>query len=76
MNFTWIITLLSIIGVILNIYKNKYCFIIWSITNFLWMIIDFYCKLYSQSFLFMIYFILAIYGLIKWLKDDKINKGN
>ncbi|MXD08521.1 nicotinamide mononucleotide transporter [Escherichia coli] len=50
-------------------YKSKYCFYIWTITNFAWCGIDFYYGLYSQSFLFLIYFILAIYGLIKWSKE-------
>jgi nicotinamide riboside transporter PnuC len=63
---TWIITVLSIIGVILNIYKYKYCFIIWAFTNFAWMIIDYKAELYSQSLLFGLYFILAIWGIIKW----------
>jgi membrane protein implicated in regulation of membrane protease activity len=68
---TWIITVLSIIGVLLNIYKNKYCFVIWSGTNFAWMVIDYNAKLYSQSALFMIYFILAIFGLWKWINETK-----
>ncbi len=33
----WIITILSIIGVILNIRKNRLCFRIWLITNACWM---------------------------------------
>ena len=75
---SWIVTIASIVGVILNIRKNKLCFLIWSITNFSWMVIDFYYKLYSQSALFAVYFILAIYGLWKWEKDEKrkITKGS
>ena len=61
-----IITVLTIIGVILNIYKNKHCFIIWAFINFAWMIIDYNAELYSQSLLFALYFILAIWGIIKW----------
>jgi len=69
---TWIITILSIIGVILNIYKNKYCFMIWAVTNFAWMVIDYRAGLYSQSLLFAVYFLLAIYGLWKWIEDAKL----
>jgi len=68
MDLTFIITFFSIIGVYLNIKKNKLCFIIWSMTNFAWMIIDFKAGLYSQSLLFALYFILAIYGLYEWRK--------
>ena len=63
---TWIITVMSIIGVILNIRKNKICFVIWTFTNFSWMCIDFYHGLYSQAFLFAVYFILSLYGLWEW----------
>ncbi len=62
----WIITVLSIIGVVLNIKKNKYCFIIWTITNGSWCIYDFIIGAYAQSFLFLIYFILAIWGIYEW----------
>jgi nicotinamide riboside transporter PnuC len=68
---SWIVALISIVGIILNIYKNKYCFAIWMVTNFSWMIIDFYKGIYSQAFLFLIYFILAIYGFVKWIIDNK-----
>lgn len=67
----WIITVFSILGVVLNIYKNKYCFIIWAVTNFSWMCVDFYYKIYSQAFLFLVYFCLAIFGLIKWYREEK-----
>lgn len=62
----WIITALSITGVILNTLKNKWCFAIWLVTNFAWMMINFYHKMYAQSFLFFVYFILAIWGLYNW----------
>jgi hypothetical protein len=63
---TWLLTILSIIGVVLNIYKKRSCFIIWSFTNGLWAIVDFYYEIYAQAALFTVYFCLAIYGLIKW----------
>ncbi len=66
----WIITALSILGVVLNIYKMRTCFYIWSVTNFAWMIIDWRAGLYSQSALFAVYFVLAIWGIIKWKSSD------
>jgi len=66
MIWTWLITILSIIGVVLNIHKRKECFYIWAVTNFAWMVIDFYKEIYSQSALFAVYFLLAVYGIIKW----------
>jgi len=64
----WLLTALSLIGVVLNIYKKKACFIIWAFTNFTWMIIDFAKGIPEQGVLFAIYFILAIWGLVKWNK--------
>ncbi len=65
----WNLVILSIIGVVLNIYKNKICFIIWAITNFSWMVVDFYKDIYSQAALFGVYFLLAIFGLYKWANE-------
>jgi nicotinamide riboside transporter PnuC len=64
----WFFVIVSIIGTVLNVYKNNYCFVLWAITNFFWVGINFYKHEYAQSFLFLIYFILAILGLWQWRK--------
>ncbi len=66
---TWIITGFSIIGVVANIYKKRWCFIVWTATNFSWMVVDFIHGLYSQAVLFLVYFVLAIYGWFRWGKE-------
>ena len=66
---TWVLTILSLIGVVLNIKKRKECFYIWGATNFGWVFIDYQAELYAQSFLFAIYFFLAIWGLYAWRRD-------
>jgi nicotinamide riboside transporter PnuC len=67
----WILTALSLAGVILNIKKKKSCFIIWAFTNFSWAIVDFRAGLHAQSALFTIYFCLAVWGLIEWGRKTK-----
>jgi nicotinamide riboside transporter PnuC len=67
--WTWFVTIASIIGTIANIYKKRWCFIIWLFTNSLWMIVDFYQGLYAQSFLFAVYVCLAVWGLIQWRRE-------
>jgi len=62
----WLITLLSLVGVILNIHKRRECFIVWGITNFIWAVYDWGIGAYAQSALFAVYFCLAVWGLIKW----------
>lgn len=75
MSWTWAITIASIIGTIANIKKKSWCFITWVITNFIWMIIDFRAGLYAQAFLFFIYVLLAIWGLIEWRMNSSIDGG-
>ena len=64
----WIITILSIVGVVANIYKKRWGFGVWIFTNSTWAYIDFKHGLPAQGWLFIIYTILAIWGLIKWRK--------
>lgn len=63
------ITILSLIGVVLNIKKRKECFLVWGFTNFVWMVYDFRIGAKEQAFLFFVYFLLAIYGLVEWGKN-------
>lgn len=64
--FTWILMIAALVGVILNIKKIRACFFIWAITNFFWMIVDFYKEIYAQSALFAVYFLLALWGIYEW----------
>jgi nicotinamide riboside transporter PnuC len=65
----FIVTLVSICGVILNIYKNNICFVIWIFTNSIWLIVDFWKGIPAQGCLFIVYVLLAIWGLIRWRKE-------
>lgn len=71
MTWTWAITVASIVGVVANIYKKKWCFTVWACTNFAWAVIDFEAGIYSQAALFACYFGLAIWGLLRWAKEGK-----
>lgn len=68
MNFTIIVTAISIIGTMANIYQKRWCFIIWLFTNSFWFTYDFAIGQYAQALLFAVYFILAVIGLVKWRK--------
>jgi len=67
---TWILTCLSIVGVVLNIRKDRRGFVIWMFTNISWAVIDFRHGLYAQTVLFIVYFFLALWGWITWMKQD------
>jgi hypothetical protein len=65
-DFMWLVTIASIIGTIANIYHKRWCFGIWVVTNALWTIYDYTLGAYSQAALGLVYFGLAIWGLIQW----------
>jgi hypothetical protein len=67
-DFTWLITIASIVGTVANIYKKQWCFAIWLVTNAAWMIVDFCAGMYPQAALFSVYVCLAVWGLVKWWK--------
>jgi len=63
---TWMLTVISLIGVVLNIYKDKHCFYLWAVSNSLWCVIDYKKGIYAQAVLMAIYFCLSIWGILKW----------
>ncbi len=62
----WVLFVLTIVGVILNIKKNKLCFIVWAVTNFAWMIVDYEAGIYAQAAKYAVFFVLALWGLWEW----------
>lgn len=64
----WLVTVLSLIGVVLNIYKRAECFAVWSVTNVAWMLYDIRIGAYPQAAMFFVYFVLSVWGLIRWRK--------
>ncbi len=66
----WILAGASLIGVILNIKKNRLCFVIWIGTNFTWTIVDFYKGIPAQGVLFLVYGCLAVWGILAWKKNE------
>ncbi|HBA73412.1 MAG TPA: hypothetical protein DCZ63_14850 [Geobacter sp.] len=63
---TWVLTILSIIGVILNTYQDRRCFYIWIVTNASWAVVDFSKGIHAQAAMFTLYLCLSIWGLYKW----------
>jgi len=65
-----LLTILSIIGVILNIYKRRECFVIWTLTNGLWAVYDYSIGAWEQGLLFTVYFGLAVWGWVRWTLEE------
>jgi len=68
--FTWFITSLSIIGVILNAQKKISGFYFWIPANLSWILIDLHKGIYAQAGLFSFYFIMCFYGIYSWQKKE------
>ncbi len=69
----WVLAAVSVVGVVLNIYKVRACFVLWILTNGFWTCYDVYKEVYPQAALFFVYFCLAIFGVVKW-KKGRINE--
>jgi nicotinamide riboside transporter PnuC len=66
---TWIVSTAALAGVYLNIRKNVFCFWIWSVTNLTWAVVDLQHGLPAQATLQYVYFLMSLYGIIKWSVD-------
>jgi len=62
----WLATVLSLVGVVLNIKHRRECFYVWAVTNAWWCGFDAWHGIWSQSALQGVYFCLAVWGLIEW----------
>ena len=63
---SWLITGLSLFGVILNIKKHRSCFLVWFCTNTFWCVYDWTIGATAQAALFGVYAVLAIIGWRRW----------
>jgi len=65
-NFTWIIAVASITGTAANVLKKRWCFYIWLATNSFWCVYDIWLGCYAQAAIYVVYFGLAVWGLVTW----------
>lgn len=65
---TWLLTLASLVGVILNIHHRRECFAVWGFTNAAWCVIDLHHNIPAQAALQGVYCGLSVWGLWKWRK--------
>jgi len=62
----WILTAISLIGVVLNVKRKRSGFGFWIIANIGWVVVDYQAGLTSQAVLFIVYTALAGWGLLEW----------
>jgi len=69
--FEWVLTLLSILGNILNIQKKKSSWLIWSAANIGWIISFSMRRMPAEATLFLAYLGLSSYGYYHWRKLER-----
>ena len=67
----WLNTAVAILGTFLNAKQIRFGFVIWMITNLVFVVNNVYIKSYPQAALFGVYFVLALYGWVSWGKEKK-----
>ncbi|KKM16721.1 hypothetical protein LCGC14_1682980 [marine sediment metagenome] len=67
----WFNTAVAIIGTILNAKQLRFGFILWMLTNGVFVVYNLYINSYQQAALFSVYFGLAVYAWISWGKGAK-----
>lgn len=67
----WVLTGLSIVGVILNLKRKRAGFLFWIGTNGVWAAFNFYKNIPEQGVLFTVYLMLAVWGYIEWGREHQ-----
>ncbi len=67
----WLVVAACLVGTVANIYKKSWCFIVWTVTNVIWVVHNYMIEEYAQGSLFVIHAVLAIWGLIQWTRVRK-----
>lgn len=69
-DFGWILSGVSILGSILNVYKKKVCFIVWNIGNLGWIILGLLVPtIRPQLPLWLVFSAINIWGYLQWKKE-------
>ena len=71
----WIVTAASLVGVTANIYKRRWCFVVWMVTNAIWVVYDLHKDAVPQATLMAVYFVLAVWGYVRWTAGDREKGG-
>lgn len=73
--FPWIVSVINIIGCLLNAKKKPVCWLLWVGTAILnsWYFL-FYKPDYGVALLWVTYIAFDTYGFLEWKKDEKRNK--
>lgn len=66
----WFISLLTLLGSILNVKKMPSSFVLWTISNIFWLVFDLVNKVYSRAALDVVNLTTSIWGLVSWFRPS------
>jgi hypothetical protein len=69
----WLLASMSVFGGVLNIFKIKWCFVVWFIANTGWIYYNVITETYPQIIIWVVYNTVSVIGFIKWNRDEKEN---
>lgn len=62
----WMLAAASLVGVVLNVRRQRACFAVWTATNASWCAVDAAAGLHAQAALMAVYTGLAVWGWFAW----------
>ncbi len=62
----WTLTVISIVGAVLNIKKKRSSFAVYTVANIGWIAVNVYHGIYAQAALFLVFTGLSTWGWIEW----------
>lgn len=65
-DYTWLITVIAIIGAVANARKKRCGFALWIISNGYLCVYDLWLGLYPQALLYAAFLLISIHGLAHW----------
>jgi nicotinamide riboside transporter PnuC len=57
------------IATVANLHKARWCFVVWFVTNLMWVVVDFNAGIYPQAGKELVYTGFAVWGWVKWGKE-------
>lgn len=67
-DFGWTLTALGIVGALLNVAKNPWCFVLWSIANVGLVVRHAEAGRTPDAVLFGVYLVISLWGMFTWAK--------
>ena len=69
----WCASGISVVGVLLNAYKNIWCWPVWCIGNSIWIYYNIATDQWPQVILWIAFTIANVFAWYKWSKDEVDN---